>query len=83
MHGDSLPASKRFPFLFAVDRVFENNPNYTFAALKKATRRADDIFDVLRQLPSDQIRLIDEESLAQCVRPPDLWQLGIFHLPED
>ena len=39
VHGDSLPVSKRFPFLFAVDRVFENNPNHTFAALKNATQK--------------------------------------------
>ena len=83
VHGDSLPVSQRFSFCFAVDRVFENNPTYTFAALKKATQQTEDIVDVLRQLPSDQIRLIDEAALAQSVRPPDLWQLGILHLPED
>ena len=83
VHGDSLPVSKRFPFLFAVDRVFENNPNYTFAALKKATQQTEDIVGVLRYVTSDQLRLIDEAALAQSVRPPDLWQLGIFHLPDD
>ena len=83
VHGDSLPVSQRFSFCFAVDRVFENNPTYTFAALKKATQQTEDIVDVLRQLPSDQIRLIDEAALAQSVRPPDLCQLGILHLPED
>ena len=39
VHGDSLPVSQRFSFCFAVDRVFENNPTYTFAALKKATQQ--------------------------------------------
>ena len=82
VHGDSLPVSQRFSFCFAVDRVFENNPTYTFAALK-ASQGTCDIVDVLLQLPSDQIRLIDEDSLAQCIRPPDLWRLGIFHLLED
>ena len=78
VHGDSLPVSKRFPFLFAVDRVFENNPNHTFAALKNATQKTEDIVDVLLQVPRDQIRLIDEAALAQSVGPDDLWQLGIF-----
>ena len=83
VHGDSLPVSQRFPFCFAVDRVFENDPNYTFAALQKATPGSSDIVDVLRQLPSDQFRLIDEDSLAECVYPPDLCLLGIHHHPEN
>ena len=75
VHGDSLPVSQRFPFCFAVDRVFENDP--------KATPGSSDIVDVLRQLPSDQFRLIDEDSLAECVYPPDLCLLGIHHHPEN
>ena len=61
-----------------MDRVFENNPNYTFAALKNATQKTEDIVDVLLQVPRDQIRLIDEVALAQSVGLDDLWQLGIF-----
>ena len=83
VHADSLPVSKRFLFCFALDRVFENDPNYTFAALQKATPGSSDIVDVLRQLPSDQFRLIDEDSLAECVYPPDLCLLGIHHHPEN
>ena len=74
--SDSLPVSKRFPLLFAVDRVFDNNPNYTFAMLKNATQRTQEIVYVLRQVPWDQIRLIDDAALAQSVGPDDLWQIG-------
>ena len=77
-HGDSLPVSKRFLFLFAVDRVFVNNPNHTFAALKNASQNTEGIVEVLLEVPRDQIRLIDEVALAQSVGPDDLWQLGIF-----
>ena len=74
--SDSLPVSTRFPLLFAVDRVFDNNPNYTFALLQNATPSDLEIVYVLRQVPWDQIRLIDDAALAQSVGPDDLWQIG-------
>ena len=61
-----------------MDRVFENNPNHTFAALKNATQKTQDIVDVLLEVPRDQIRLIDGAALAQSVGSDDHWQLGIF-----
>ena len=77
VHCDSLPVLKRFPLLFAVDRVFGNNPNYTFVLLKNATQTTREIVDVLRRVPWDQTRLIDEASFTQRVGPDDLWQLAV------
>ena len=77
VHCDSLPVLKRFPLLFAVDRVFGNNPNYTFVLLKNATQTTREIVDVLRRVPWVQIRLIDEASFTQRVGPDDLWQLAV------
>ena len=74
--SDSWPVSKRFPLLFAIDRVFDNNPNHTFAMLQNSTQEAQEILYVLRQVPYDQIRLIDDAALAQKVGPADLWQLA-------
>ena len=74
--SDSLPVSTRFPLLFAVDRVFDSNPNYTFALLQNATTNDLEILHVLQQVEWDQIRLIDDAALAQSVRPDDLWELG-------
>ena len=76
VYSDSWPVSKRFPLLFAVDRVFDNNPNHTFAMLQNATQEAQEILYVLRQVPYDHIRLIDDAALAQKVGPADLWQLA-------
>ena len=77
VHGDSLPVLVRFPLLFAVDRVFGNNPNYTFVLLKNATQTTREIVDVLRRVPWVQIRLMDEASFTQRVGPDDLWQLAV------
>ena len=77
MHGDSLPVLVRFPLLFAVDRVFGNNQNYTFVVLKNATQTTREIVDVLRRVLWNQIRLIDEASFTQRVGPDDLWQLAV------
>ena len=83
VHCDSLPVLKRFPLLFAVDRVFGNNPNYTFVLLKNATQTTREIVDVLRRVPWDQTRLIDEASFTQRVGPDDLWQLAVSSRWED
>ena len=82
VHGDSLPVLVRFPLLFAVDRVFGNNPNYTFVLLKNATQTTREIVDVLRRVPWVQIRLMDEASFTQRVGPDDLWQLAVSSLCE-
>ena len=74
--SDSWPVSKRSPLLFAVDRVYDNNPNHTFAMLQNATQEAQEILYVMRQMPYDQIRLIDNAALAQHVGPANLWQLA-------
>ena len=74
--SDSWPVSKRSPLLFAIDRVYDNNPNHTFAMLQNATQEAQEILYVMRQMPYDQIRLIDNAALAQQVGPANLWQLA-------